>query len=88
MSQVAIIDYGVGNLRSVEKAFAATGCEAIVTGDENELRAAREIRVAWCRCIWRMHEGAQRTRLRSIGARTGTRGNAVAWCLCRHAVAL
>jgi len=40
---VAIIDYGVGNLRSVEKAFAATGCEAIVTGDEAELRAAERL---------------------------------------------
>lgn len=43
MSRVAIIDYGVGNLRSVEKAFAATGCEAIVTGDEAELRAAEKL---------------------------------------------
>ena len=43
MSRVAIIDYGVGNLRSVEKAFAATGCEAIVTGDESELRAAEKL---------------------------------------------
>ena len=41
--KVAIIDYGVGNLRSVEKAFAATGCEAIVTGDEKELRAAERL---------------------------------------------
>ena len=41
--RVAIIDYGVGNLRSVEKAFAATGCEAIVTGDERELRAAERL---------------------------------------------
>jgi imidazole glycerol-phosphate synthase subunit HisH len=40
---VAIIDYGVGNLRSVEKAFAAMGCEAIVTGDEAELRAAERL---------------------------------------------
>lgn len=38
--RVAIIDYGVGNLRSVEKAFAATGCEAMVTGEESELRKA------------------------------------------------
>jgi glutamine amidotransferase len=37
---VAIIDYGVGNLRSVEKAFAAMGCDASVTGDETELRTA------------------------------------------------
>jgi len=37
---VAIIDYGVGNLRSVEKAFAAMGCEAIVTSHEFSLRSA------------------------------------------------
>ena len=43
MSHVAIIDYGVGNLRSVEKAFAATGCEAIVTADENDLRSAQRL---------------------------------------------
>lgn len=40
MSYVAIIDYGVGNLRSVEKAFAATGCEASISADEKTLRAA------------------------------------------------
>jgi imidazole glycerol-phosphate synthase subunit HisH len=43
VSQVAIIDYGVGNLRSVEKAFAATGCDAIVSGDENVLREAQRL---------------------------------------------
>ena len=42
-ASVAIIDYGVGNLRSVEKAFAATGCEAVVTGDERVLRAAERL---------------------------------------------
>ena len=40
---VAIIDYGVGNLRSVEKAFAATGCEAVVSGEEGVLRAAKRL---------------------------------------------
>ena len=43
MSKIAIIDYGVGNLRSVEKAFAATDCEAIVSSDETELRAAEKL---------------------------------------------
>ncbi len=43
MTQIAIIDYGVGNLRSVEKAFAATGCEAKITDDERELRAAERL---------------------------------------------
>jgi glutamine amidotransferase len=42
-SGVVIIDYGVGNLRSVEKAFAATGCEAIVSGEESVLRAAERL---------------------------------------------
>lgn len=41
--KVAIIDYGVGNLRSVEKAFGATGCEAVVTANESELRAAERL---------------------------------------------
>jgi len=43
VSQVAIIDYAVGNLRSVEKAFAATGCEAIVSSEEKVLRAAERL---------------------------------------------
>jgi glutamine amidotransferase len=40
---VAIIDYGVGNLRSVEKAFAATGCEASISSDESFLRSAEKL---------------------------------------------
>jgi imidazole glycerol-phosphate synthase subunit HisH len=40
MTSIAIIDYGVGNLRSVEKAFAAAGTEAVVSSDENVLRNA------------------------------------------------
>jgi imidazole glycerol-phosphate synthase subunit HisH len=40
---VAIIDYGVGNLRSVEKAFAATGCEAIISSNESVLREAERL---------------------------------------------
>ena len=43
MSRVAIIDYGVGNLRSVEKAFAATGCEAVISADESVLRSAERL---------------------------------------------
>ena len=40
---VAIIDYGVGNLRSVEKAFAATGCRAIISSDASVLREAERL---------------------------------------------
>lgn len=40
---VAIIDYGVGNLRSVEKAFAAAGVDAVVTADQQVMRAAERL---------------------------------------------
>lgn len=40
---VAIIDYGVGNLRSVEKAFHAGGVEAVVSSDEAVLRSAERL---------------------------------------------
>lgn len=40
---LAIIDYGVGNLRSVEKAFAAMNCEAVVSSDERVLREATRL---------------------------------------------
>ena len=40
---VAIIDYGVGNLRSVEKAFHAGGVDAQVSSDEKLLRTADKL---------------------------------------------
>jgi imidazole glycerol-phosphate synthase subunit HisH len=43
MTSVAIIDYGVGNLRSVEKAFAAVGIDAVVTDDKEILRSAEKL---------------------------------------------
>ena len=43
MPEIAIIDFGVGNLRSVEKAFAATGCTAVISADENLLRKAERL---------------------------------------------
>jgi imidazole glycerol-phosphate synthase subunit HisH len=43
LSGVVVIDYGVGNLRSVEKAFHASGCEAVVSGDEGVLRRAERL---------------------------------------------
>lgn len=40
---IAIIDYGVGNLRSVEKAFTSQGIEAVVTREEKVLCAADKL---------------------------------------------
>jgi len=42
-ADVAIIDYGVGNLRSVQKAFAHMGHDAIVTGDAAVIAGARRV---------------------------------------------
>ena len=41
--KIGIIDYGVGNLRSVEKAFSAQGIDAEVSSDEALLRAADKL---------------------------------------------
>lgn len=40
---IAIIDYGIGNLGSVEKAFTSQGIDAVVTRDEKALRAADKL---------------------------------------------
>lgn len=37
---IAVVDYGMGNRRSVEKALAHVGARAIVSSDHDELRAA------------------------------------------------
>jgi glutamine amidotransferase len=39
-ARVAILDYGMGNLRSVEKALEHVGVTALVTNDAAEVRAA------------------------------------------------
>ena len=43
MAKVVIVDYGVGNLRSVEKAFAASGHTARVTNDREEIERAERV---------------------------------------------
>ncbi len=40
---IAIIDYGMGNLRSVQKAFEKVGHEAIVTSDAAQVAAASKV---------------------------------------------
>jgi len=40
MSRIAIIDYGVGNLRSVSNALRYLGCESVITADPRELERA------------------------------------------------
>jgi imidazole glycerol-phosphate synthase subunit HisH len=40
MTRIAILDYGMGNLRSVEKALERVGAEASITADPATVRAA------------------------------------------------
>ena len=40
---IAIIDYGMGNLRSVEKALTAVGAEAVITSDADVIRSADKV---------------------------------------------
>lgn len=40
---IAIIDYGVGNLFSVEKAIIASGGKAVVTSDAKEIKSADKL---------------------------------------------
>lgn len=40
---IAIIDYGMGNLRSVQKGFERVGCEAVVTADPRVVLEADKI---------------------------------------------
>jgi imidazole glycerol-phosphate synthase subunit HisH len=40
---IAILDYGMGNLRSVEKAFEHVGAQALITNDHATIRAAEGV---------------------------------------------
>ena len=40
---IAIIDYGMGNLRSVQKGLERAGCEAVITRDPGQIQSARGV---------------------------------------------
>jgi len=40
---LAIIDYGMGNLRSVQKGFERVGQEAVISGDPAVIAAADKV---------------------------------------------
>jgi imidazole glycerol-phosphate synthase subunit HisH len=55
---IAIIDYGMGNLRSVQKGFEKVGFEAIVTDDPKKLLEAERIVLPWRRGgLWSQSSG-------------------------------
>jgi glutamine amidotransferase len=58
---IAIIDYGMGNLRSVQKGFERVGCEAVVTADPKTVLEADKIVLpgvgAFPDCMRNLEEG-------------------------------
>ena len=43
MSAITIIDYGMGNLRSVQKAIECVGAEAVITSDPQQISSAAKV---------------------------------------------
>lgn len=37
---IVIVDYGMGNLKSVQNAFAAVGYKTVITDDPNQIKKA------------------------------------------------
>jgi glutamine amidotransferase len=77
--EIAVVDYGMGNRRSVEKALAHVGAGASVSSDHDELRAAAGLVVpgvgAFPRAMERLRELGLDTLLRErVGAGTPVLG--------------
>jgi len=60
LASIVIVDYGMGNLRSVQKALEKVGHAASISGDANVISEADKIIVpgvgAFCDAIARLHE--------------------------------
>ena len=87
LRMIAIIDYGMGNLRSVQKAFERSGHAATITSDPAVLADADEARAARRRRVPRRHRrAANRASSSSRSARPSpraSRSSASAWaCNC------
>jgi len=58
---IAIIDYGMGNLRSVQKGFERVGCQALVTSDPQRILEADHVVLpgvgAFRDCIRNLEQG-------------------------------
>jgi glutamine amidotransferase len=60
MNDIVIVDYGMANLRSVQKAFEKVGCAAAISGDPNRVAEAAKVVLpgvgAFRDAIARLHE--------------------------------
>ena len=69
---IAIIDYGLGNLKSVKNAFTYLGFESVITANTQEVREASHIVLpgvgAFCDCIHALHDCGMDTEVLSAVA--------------------
>jgi len=67
---IAIVDYGMGNLRSVQKAFEALGASAQITADPDTVRAADAVVLpgvgAFGAAMARLHEAGLVAPIRAV----------------------
>ena len=88
MKTILIVDYGMANLRSVQKAFEKVGHEAKISGDPNRIAEADKVVLpgvgAFRDAIARLHEAGLATPIRASRAARQT----VLRHLPRHATAV
>src|SRR5262249_3050268 len=80
---IAIIDYGVGNLRSVEKAFTSQGIDATVTRDERVLREADKLVLLGVGAFGYAMEGLPKLGFDQIVGEAAGPGKPVHWIFVR-----
>ena len=82
---IGLVDYGMGNRRSVEKAFARVGADACLTGDHDTLRAADGLVLpgvgAFPEAMRRLHETGLADLIRE---RAGAGTPVIGLCLGMH----
>ncbi len=85
---IAVLDYGIGNLRSAEKALQHLGADAALVADPGGGRGRGRRGAARCRQLRPVHGGGASERSRPGGRRGGGVGAALHGHLCWHADAL
>jgi glutamine amidotransferase len=69
---VAVLDYGIGNLRSAQKALERVGADARLTADESIVRDAAGVVLPGVGAFGRCMDALERTGLASIAKETAT----------------
>ena len=85
---IAVLDYGIGNLRSAEKALQQVGGDARLVTDPADAEGAAGVVLPGVGAFGALHGGAAVERPRQGGARGDRRGHAVPRHLRRDADAL